>query len=166
MTAIEVHGLTKQFGSFAAVKGVSFDVKQGEIFGFLGKNGAGKSTTIHMLTGIVRPTAGNYHILVYPHTRLREIQRRIGVMPDAANYYYDLSAIGHMMFFAQLKKCREPTSGLDPESAADIHSPHSKLESAREDDLSHLPQPSRSGTAMYPNLHNGKWQNQQARYYR
>ena len=58
MNAIEVRGLTRRFGAFAAVRDLTFDVRQGEIFGFLGSNGAGKSTTIRMLCGLLRPTAG------------------------------------------------------------------------------------------------------------
>ena len=57
MTAIEVKQLTRRFGDFVAVSDVSFDVKAGEIFGFLGSNGAGKSTTIRMLCGLLRPTS-------------------------------------------------------------------------------------------------------------
>ena len=59
MNSIEVNNLTKKFGSFTAVDKVSFTVKQGEIFGFLGANGAGKSTTIRMLIGILEPTSGD-----------------------------------------------------------------------------------------------------------
>ena len=58
MAAIEVHELTRRFGTFTAVDRLSFDVAPGEIFGFLGANGAGKSTTIRMLCGLLKPTAG------------------------------------------------------------------------------------------------------------
>ena len=57
-TAIEVRHLTRRFGDFVAVNDVSFDVRAGEIFGFLGSNGAGKSTTIRMLCGLLRPSSG------------------------------------------------------------------------------------------------------------
>ena len=56
--AIDVSRLTRRFGAFLAVDDISFDVKRGEIFGFLGSNGAGKSTTIRMLCGLLRPTSG------------------------------------------------------------------------------------------------------------
>lgn len=59
MNSIEVNKLTKKFGSFAALDNVSFTVPEGEIFGFLGANGAGKSTTIRMLCGILAPTSGD-----------------------------------------------------------------------------------------------------------
>ncbi len=58
MAAIEVHDLTRRFGAFTAVDRLSFGVQPGEIFGFLGANGAGKSTTIRMLCGLLRPTSG------------------------------------------------------------------------------------------------------------
>ncbi len=58
MNSIEVKNLTKRFGSFTSVDNISFNVKQAEIFGFLGANGAGKSTTIRMLCGILEPTFG------------------------------------------------------------------------------------------------------------
>ncbi len=58
MNAIEVRDLTRTFGHFVAVDHVSFDVRQGEVFGFLGSNGAGKSTTIRMLCGLLEPTSG------------------------------------------------------------------------------------------------------------
>ena len=59
MYSIEVNNLTKKFGTFTSVDSISFKVKEGEIFGFLGANGAGKSTTIRMLCGILTPTAGD-----------------------------------------------------------------------------------------------------------
>ena len=60
--AIEVRDLTRRFGDFTAVDRISFDVQQGEIFGFLGSNGAGKSTTIRMLCGLLRPSAGSARV--------------------------------------------------------------------------------------------------------
>lgn len=84
MNVIEVHNLKKKFHDSYAVKGVSFEVKKGEIFGFLGKNGAGKSTTINMLTGITSPTEGRFTILGKPHTNINLIKKRIGVMLFAA----------------------------------------------------------------------------------
>ena len=59
MNAIEVEGLTKKFGNFAAVDSISFNVGRGEIFGFLGANGAGKSTAMRMLCGLLEPTSGS-----------------------------------------------------------------------------------------------------------
>ncbi|KKO53896.1 ABC transporter ATP-binding protein [Paenibacillus sp. DMB20] len=104
MNALEVNKLRKRYGETYVVNGVTFEVKQGELFGFLGKNGAGKSTTIHMLTGIIRPTEGSFSIMGKDYTQMDQIKRRIGVMPDAANYYYDTSALSHLIFFSELKR--------------------------------------------------------------
>jgi len=70
MNAIEVNNLTKKFGAFTAVDNVNFTVKQGEIFGFLGANGAGKSTTIRMLIGVLEPTSGD--ALVGGHSIMKD----------------------------------------------------------------------------------------------
>ncbi|MDV3103504.1 ATP-binding cassette domain-containing protein [Thermococcus waiotapuensis] len=72
MNAIEVSGLVKYYGSFQAVKGISFSVKSGEVFGFLGPNGAGKTTTIRMLTGVLKPNAGEIRVLGYDMLNERE----------------------------------------------------------------------------------------------
>src|ERR1044071_9386433 len=63
MSAIEINGLTKRFGGFTAVDHVSFDVRDGELFGFLGPNGSGKSTIIRMLCGLVAPTEGSATVI-------------------------------------------------------------------------------------------------------
>jgi ABC-2 type transport system ATP-binding protein len=81
MNAIEVKGLVRKFGDFTAVKGVSFQVQQGEIFGFLGPNGAGKTTTINMLCTLLRPTAGRatvngYDVATHPDA----VRQSIGVI--------------------------------------------------------------------------------------
>lgn len=102
-SVIQVYDLKKKFHGFYAVKGVSFEVNKGEIFGFLGKNGAGKSTTINMLTGITTPSEGRFTILGESHTNIDLIKKKIGVMPDAANYYHDLTALAHLKFFSELK---------------------------------------------------------------
>lgn len=112
MNALEVHGLKKKYKDKYVVKGVTFEVKRGELFGFLGKNGAGKSTTINMLTGIVHPTEGSFHILGENHARINEIKSKVGVMPDAANYYYDMTALGHLNYFSELKRMKSKRDDL------------------------------------------------------
>src|SRR5437660_991621 len=67
-----VRNLTKRFGDFTAVDGVSFDIRQGEILGLLGPNGAGKTTTIQMLLGLITPTAGEIRVFGLPFDRHRE----------------------------------------------------------------------------------------------
>jgi len=112
MNAIEVHGLTKRFGSFTAVDHVSFEVKEGEIFGILGPNGSGKTTTIRMLVGLSRPTEGKASILGFDlASGIIEAKRKIGVVPDSSNLYDELSAKDNLLFMAKLyglpKKVRE-----------------------------------------------------------
>ncbi len=101
MNTIEANNLTKIFGSFTAVDKVSFNVKQGEIFGFLGANGAGKSTTIRMLTGILEPTSGDafvggYSIVKEPN----KVKTQIGYMSQKFSLYNDLTVEENIRFFA------------------------------------------------------------------
>ncbi|WP_166240266.1 ABC transporter ATP-binding protein [Paenibacillus turpanensis] len=101
MIAIETKQLAKTFGSVQVVKGINLTVKTGEIFGFLGRNGAGKSTFINMLTGIIRPTYGSYSLLGGDGAS-DEIKRRIGVMPDYSTFYSSLTALEHLKYFSAL----------------------------------------------------------------
>ena len=88
---IEVSGLTKKFGKFTAVDHISFDVREGEIFGFLGANGAGKTTAIQMLCGISKPTAGKGTVAGYDILKENEkIKRNIGYMSQKFSLYEDL----------------------------------------------------------------------------
>jgi len=101
MNSIEVQNLTKKFGNFTAVDNVSFSVKQGEIFGFLGANGAGKSTTIRMLTGILEPTSGDalvggYSVMNQPD----KVKTQIGYMSQKFSLYNDLTVEENIRFFA------------------------------------------------------------------
>ena len=82
--AIEVAGLRKTYGAYAAVHDVSFTVRRGTVAGFLGPNGAGKSTTLRMLTGLTRPSAGQARVLGGPYARMPNPGRRVGVLLDAA----------------------------------------------------------------------------------
>ncbi|MED3762808.1 ATP-binding cassette domain-containing protein [Ureibacillus terrenus] len=112
MKIIEVNNLKKKFKDHYVVKGVTFDVTKGEIFGFLGKNGAGKTTTMNMLTGIILPSEGSFTIGGKTNQEIDQIKRIIGVMPDAANYYYDFTAIEHLIFFSKLKNLKMKKSDL------------------------------------------------------
>jgi ABC-2 type transport system ATP-binding protein len=98
--AIELRELSKHFGDFKAVDRVSFSVEEGEIFGFLGANGAGKSTTIRMLCGLLRPTSGTGLVLGIDVGRDPEgVKRRIGYMSQRFSLYDDLSVIQNVRFF-------------------------------------------------------------------
>ncbi len=98
--AIEARGLTRRFGSFTAVDGVSFEVPRGEIFGYLGANGAGKSTTIRMLNGLLAPTSGTG--LVAGHDVARDpaaVKASIGYMSQKFSLYLDLPVRANLAFF-------------------------------------------------------------------
>jgi ABC-2 type transport system ATP-binding protein len=100
MNAIEVKGLTRRFGAFVAVDGVSFEVKEGEIFGFLGSNGAGKSTTIRMLCGLLQPTSGSAMVGGIDVERDPEgVKRRIGYMSQRFSLYESLTVDENIAFF-------------------------------------------------------------------
>lgn len=100
MNSIEVKALTKKFGSFTAVDNVSFNVKKGEVFGFLGANGAGKSTTIRMLIGILEPTAGDAIVGGYSiKTQPDLVKTQIGYMSQRFSLYNDLTVQENINFF-------------------------------------------------------------------
>ena len=97
---IDIQGLTKRFGTFTAVNNISFSVGKGEIFGFLGANGAGKSTAIRMLCGLSRPTAGSGTVAGFDIIRQYEqIKRRIGYMSQKFSLYDDLTPIENICLF-------------------------------------------------------------------
>lgn len=100
MNSIEVKNLTKKFGKFVSVDSISFNVAQGEIFGFLGANGAGKSTTIRMLCGILEPTSGD--ALVGGYSIMKEpdkVKTQIGYMSQKFSLYNDLTVEENINFF-------------------------------------------------------------------
>jgi len=90
--AIDAHELTRRFGSFTAVDAISFQVREGEVFGFLGANGAGKTTAIKMLIGLLAPTAGQARVAGFDlMTQSDEIRKRIGYMSQRFSLYEDLT---------------------------------------------------------------------------
>ena len=100
MNAIEVRNLTRRFGGFTAVDDLSFDVRQGEIFGFLGSNGAGKSTTIRMLCGLLRPTSGSARVGgVDVGSQPEAVKSRIGYMSQRFSLYEKLTVDQNIRFF-------------------------------------------------------------------
>lgn len=101
--AISVRGLTKRFGSFTAVDHISFDVSRGEIFGFLGANGAGKTTAMRMLCGLSRPTAGTGTVAGCDiNTQSEMIKRRIGYMSQKFSLYEGLTVTENLRLFATI----------------------------------------------------------------
>ena len=115
---IEVSQLVKAFGSFHAVDDISFTVKRGEIFGFLGANGAGKTTAMHMLTGLNQPTSGTGHVAGFDiRTEHEQIKRHIGYMSQRFSLYEDLTVSENIRLFAGIygmkdEEIREKTKKL------------------------------------------------------
>lgn len=109
---VEVHDLSKNFGNFHAVSGLSFTVPSGKIYGFLGQNGAGKSTTIRMLLTLITPTAGTIRIFGMDlRTHRAQILRRVGAIIERPDLYKYLTALENLKLFAAM-------SGLKPTRAA------------------------------------------------
>jgi ABC-2 type transport system ATP-binding protein len=103
MNPIVVRDLTRRFGQFVAVDHLSFEVREGEIFGFLGSNGAGKSTTIRMLCGLLRPTSGSAQVGGVDVARDPEgVKRRIGYMSQKFSLYEMLTVGQNIRFYAGL----------------------------------------------------------------
>ncbi len=97
---IQVKDLTKRFGTFTAVDSISFEVRKGEIFGFLGANGAGKTTAMRMLCGLSYPTAGQGRVAGFDIVREGErIKRNIGYMSQRFSLYEDLTVWENMSFY-------------------------------------------------------------------
>src|SRR5690348_3976331 len=103
MADIEVDNITKRFGPFTAVDGISFSVAHGEIFGLLGPNGAGKSTLIRMMTTLIEPTDGTARVNGFDviHSA-NDVRKSIGVIPQASTTDLDLSAEENLLIFAKL----------------------------------------------------------------
>ena len=98
---IEVEHLVKAFGDFHAVDDISFSVKRGEIFGFLGANGAGKTTAMHMLTGLNQPTSGTGRVAGFDiRTEYEQIKKHIGYMSQRFSLYEDLTVAENIRLFA------------------------------------------------------------------
>jgi len=99
--ALKVMGLTKRFGKFVAVDDVNFEVKRGEVIGYLGPNGSGKTTTIRMLCGLLVPTTGTAEVMGYDVVRQPElVKRNIGYMSQKFSLYDDLTVIENLKFYA------------------------------------------------------------------
>jgi ABC-2 type transport system ATP-binding protein len=101
--AVQVRNLVKTFGKLEAVKGISFSISKGEIFGLLGPNGAGKSTTINMMCGYLEPSSGDTIVDGLSVTREPiQVKRIIGVVPQEIALYKDLSSLENLAFFGEI----------------------------------------------------------------
>ncbi len=107
--AIEVRGLTRRFGTFTAVDAISVDVRAGEVFGFLGANGAGKTTAIKMLIGLLAPTAGTARVAGHDIlTETEAVKRRIGYMSQRFSLYDDLTVRENIALYGGIYGLADP----------------------------------------------------------
>lgn len=101
---IEVKNVTKKYGNFYAVRNINFEIKEGEIVGFLGRNGAGKSTTMNMITGFIEPTEGDIIVDGYNIDQApKKVKSQIGYMPEGTPLYSDLTVKEFIGYMAELK---------------------------------------------------------------
>ena len=113
---IRAEAISKSFGDFAALQGVTFSVRKGTVAAFLGVNGAGKSTTMRILTGYLAPTAGTCSVLGFdpqdPGARI-DLARRLGYMPENGPLYRDMTPQESLEFFVQLRKLDDGPRRID-----------------------------------------------------
>ncbi len=113
---LEIDQLTRRFGPFTAVDGISFTVRQGEVLGFLGPNGAGKTTTMRMVAGYLPPTRGTVRIAgLDVQDRPREIKRRLGYLPEGAPLYGEMTVDAILRFVAMARGLAAPVRRLRTE---------------------------------------------------
>jgi len=106
---IEVKNLSKRYGSFQAVRDISFRVDPGEVVGFLGPNGAGKSTTLRILAGFLGPTSGDVRVAGFSITEdPLSARENIGYMPEASPLYPEMRTDEYLRYRAELKGVKRP----------------------------------------------------------
>ena len=107
-----INSLTKRFGKFTAVDGVSFSVNRGEVFGFLGSNGSGKTTTVRMLCGILTPSEGEGSVLGFDiYTQAEGIRQAIGYMSQKFSLYQELTVVENLDFYAGIYSVSRKEAG-------------------------------------------------------
>lgn len=108
---IETQNLTKRYGDVIAVDGLNLQIRPGEVFGMLGPNGSGKTTTILMLLGLTEPTAGSARVLGFdPMRRPLEVKSHVGYLPDQVGFYDELTARENLAYTAKLNGLSRPVS--------------------------------------------------------
>jgi ABC-2 type transport system ATP-binding protein len=118
---IETHKLTKRFGSFTAVDNISFEVARGEIFGFLGANGAGKTTAMRMLCGLSKPTSGKGTVAGFDIARQSEkVKKNIGYMSQKFSLYEDLKVWENIRLFAGIYGMKTPEISRKTDEMLDL----------------------------------------------
>lgn len=122
---IAIEGLTKHFGPFTAVDGISFSVARGEVLGFLGPNGAGKSTTMKMITGFLSPSAGSASVCGHDViTDQLAAQRMLGYLPEGAPAYGDMTPLAFLRFVARVRALKGAAADkaiADAVAATELH---------------------------------------------
>jgi ABC-type multidrug transport system ATPase subunit len=114
MAIIKVEHISKHFGNLKAVDDLSFEVNEGEVFGFLGQNGSGKSTTIRMLLSLIHPTSGTIELFGKSLQKDRnQILEQVGAIIERPDLYPYLSAREHLQLFAKVRKQKIPTIAID-----------------------------------------------------
>jgi ABC-2 type transport system ATP-binding protein len=114
-TTLSVHNLRKVIGRKEIIKGISFDLKEGEVFGFLGPNGAGKTTTIRMLVGLIKPTSGSIHIGgVNLVANFEDAMKNLGCIVENPELYPYLSGYDNLLHFARMLE------GIDEERISEV----------------------------------------------
>lgn len=111
--AIKIYNLIKIYDKKIVVDNVSLEINKGEIFGLLGKSGAGKSSLINMITGITRPTSGHFEILGQKSKSLKGIRQKIGVLPEYYHFNEDNTAINNLKYYSDLHKLKLPRNKLE-----------------------------------------------------
>src|SRR5579864_6487805 len=106
MAAVELRDVTKTFGTFAAVSDLSLDVPAGCIYGFIGPNGSGKTTTLRMIMRILHPNRGTIRVL--GEERFGAANDRVGYLPEERGLYKAMKVRDILRFYAELKGCRDP----------------------------------------------------------
>lgn len=101
---MQVESLTKKYGDKEILSGVHLTIKSGEVFGFIGHNGAGKSTFIHTLAGIIKKSAGSFKIAGITDEKIDKIKKHIGVMPDISNLYEHMTGLQFLRYMGALTK--------------------------------------------------------------
>ena len=113
---IEVKNLTKNYGSFAALKGISFHIEKGEVIGFLGPNGAGKTTAMRILTCFMPPTGGRAIVAGYDvFSDSLAVRKRVGYLPENVPLYHEMTTYGYLKYVAKIKGTpqKELTNRID-----------------------------------------------------
>ena len=114
MSVIEVQSISKNFGSLLAVDQLSFRVQQGEVFGFLGQNGSGKSTTIRMLLSLIHPSSGSIQLFGLPLKEHRnELLEKVGAIIERPDLYPYLTAQEHLKLFSRVRKKQITTDDIN-----------------------------------------------------